>query len=447
MGPAHEPGSEPSRASGVGNPAQDACSTAHPPMESHLPTESFIDPLIALGLGLLVGLQRERTAPPIAGFKTFGLASLLGAVVASVSADTGPWLLAAGLLAVLGVMAIGNAIQIRSGDATPGQTTEVAILVMYMVGALTVMGSTPVAIVIGGAVAVLLHLREELKGAIMSMTDRDLRAIMQFALVSLVILPVLPNRTFGPFDVLNPRNIWLMVVLIVGLNLAGYAAFRWLSSKSGTAVAGLLGGVISSTATTFAYARNTQAGTVPARASAAIIWIASSVVYIRVMIEIGAVAPRFLMTAAGPLLLMLGLFVVLAALTWNSAAPVSDTSLEPRNPTQLRAAVVFGALYAGILFAIAAAESYLGSAGLYATALISGLADIDAITLSTSRMVAAGRLDADVGWRLIVAASLSNMVFKLGIAWVLGGRVLGRRLGMLTAVAIGGGTALILLWG
>jgi len=407
---------------------------------------SFTAPLLALGLGLLVGLQKERAASPLAGLKTFGLTALLGAVAALVSAHTGGWVVAAGLLGVVGVMAIGNAIQIREGNATPGQTTEVAMLVMYLIGALTVVGPTAVAVVLAGAVAVLLHLREELKGLIRRMTDRDVRAIMQFVVISLVVLPVLPNRTFGPFDVLNPYNIWLMVVLIVGLNLTGYAAFRWLSNRGGTVVAGLLGGVVSSTATAFAYARNTKAGEMPAPASAAIIWLASSVVYVRVMIEIGAVAPRFLLSAAGPLLVMLALFTVTAGIIWRSGSAPADGSLEPRNPTHLRAAVVFGALYACVLVLVAAAGAYLGSAGLYAAALLSGLTDIDAITLSTSRLVAEGRLGADLGWRLIVAASLSNMAFKAGIAWTLGGRALGKRLGGLSLLAVTVGVALILLW-
>lgn len=407
---------------------------------------TFIDPLIALGLGLLVGLQKERTSSPLAGLKTFGLASLLGAVAALVSAETGGWVLAAGLIGIVGVMAIGNAIQIRERDATPGQTTEVAILVMYVVGALTVVGPTAVAIVVGGAVAVLLHLREELRGLVTRMSDRDVRAIMQFVLVSLVILPVLPNRTFGPFQVLNPYNIWLMVVLIVGLNLVGYAGFRWLSNRSGTAVAGLLGGVVSSTATAFAYARNARSGDVSARTGALIIWMASSVVYVRILIEIGAVAPRFLPAAAGPMLVMLGVFTAITALIWRNVADGGESPLEPKNPTHLNAAIVFAALYAGVLLAVAAAEAYLGDAGLYATAVISGLTDIDAITLSTARMVASERLNESVGWRLIVAASLSNMVFKVGIAWVLGGRALGRKLGGLTSVGVAAGVALILFW-
>jgi uncharacterized membrane protein (DUF4010 family) len=408
---------------------------------------TFIDPLIALGLGLLVGLQKERAASPLAGLKTFGLASLFGAVAALVSQVVGGWVLASGLLAIVGVMAIGNAIQLRSGTATPGQTTEVAILVMYMIGALTVLGPTTLAIVLGGAVAVLLHLREELKGMVRRMSDQDVRAVMQFVVVSLVVLPVLPNRNLGPFGVLNPYNIWMMVVLIVGMNLAGYAAFRWLSTRGGTVVAGLLGGVVSSTATTFAYARNTREGVTPARTGAAIIWIASTVVYVRILVEVGAVAPGFLPTAAPPLLILMGVMTLGAFLVARDTERGSGGSPEPRNPTQLRTAIVFGALYAASLLAVAAADTYLGDRGLYATAVLSGLTDIDAITLSTSRLVASGRLSEEVGWRLIVTASLSNTTFKLAIAWIIGGRALGTRLGGLALSALATGGMLIFLWG
>jgi len=409
-------------------------------------SSTFVDPLIALALGLLVGLQKERVISPLAGLKTFGLASLLGAVTGMLASRTDGWILAAGLLAIVGVLAIGNAIQIHNRQATPGQTTEVAMLVMYAIGALAVLGPTSVAVVLGGAVAMLLHLREELKGLVMRMSDQDVRAIMQFVLVWLVILPILPNRTFGPFDVLNPHHIWLMVVLIVGLNLAGYAAFRALRARSGTAVVGILGGVVSSTATTFAYARAARIDRPHAGTAALVIWIASAILYVRVLVEIGAVAPGFLRVASGPVLIMLGIFVLMAAITWRSSVTAAGSEIEPTNPTHLRMAIIFAAIYGAVLLAVAAAEAHLGDSGLYATAVLSSLSGIDAITLSASRLVSADRLDPSIGWRLIVVASLSNMVFKLVVASVLGGMDLARRLGALTAVAVAGGAALMIFW-
>lgn len=407
---------------------------------------SFLDPLIALALGLLVGLQKERAASRVAGLKTFGLASLLGAVTGLLTPTVGGWTLGAGLLALVAVMAIGNAIESREGTAAPGQTTEVALLSVYMIGALAVLGSTTLAVVLGGAVAVLLHLREELKGMVRRMTDRDVHAIMQFVLVSLVVLPILPNRTFGPFDVWNPRNIWLMVVLIVGLNLIGYGAFRWLSHRSGAVVAGVLGGVVSSTATTFAYARSTTDRSISPTTAAAVIWIASTLVFVRILIEVAAVAPRFLPVAAPPLLLVLGAMAAGAVLLARDGATTPDGPHEPGNPAQLRSAIGFGVLYGAILLAVAAAERHLGSTGLYATAVLSGLTDIDAITLSTSRLVAEGRLSEALGWRLILVASLSNLLFKVGIAWALGGRTLGKRVGSLGLAATATGVLVLAFW-
>lgn len=407
---------------------------------------SFLDPLIALALGLLVGLQKERAASRVAGLKTFGLASLLGAVTGLLTPAVGGWALGAGLLSLVAIMAIGNAIEAREGTVSPGQTTEVALLSVYVIGALAVLGSTTLAVVLGGAVAMLLHLREELKGMVRRMTDRDVHAIMQFVLVSLVVLPILPNRTFGPFDVWNPRNIWLMVVLIVGLNLLGYAAFRWLSRRRGAVVAGVLGGVISSTATTFAYARSATERTVSATTAAAVIWIASTVVFVRILLEVAAVAPRFLPVAAPPLLLVMGTMAGGAVLVARDGHTSADGPHEPGNPAQLRSAIGFGLLYGVILLAVAAAERHLGSTGLYATALLSGLTDIDAITLSTSRLVAEGRLSEGLGWRLILVASLSNLLFKVGIARVLGGPALGKRIGALGLAATGAGVLLLAFW-
>ena len=408
---------------------------------------TFMDLLIALGIGLLVGLQKERTKSPLAGLRTFALVSLLGAVAALLASQLGSWLLVAGLLAITSMMIMGNAMVMRRGDIDPGQTTEVAVVLTFLVGALVVIGPREVAIVIGATTAVLLHLREELKSWVARLSDRDVRAVMQFAAISLIILPVLPDETYGPYDVLNPRQIWWMVVLIVGLNLAGYAAFRLMGQRGGTALAGVLGGAISSTATTMSYARLTRTTPSQTRAAVVIVWIASGVVFARILIEISAVAPGFLSAAAGPVALMLLLFIVAAVFIWRSSTAPAESPLEPGNPSELKPAILFGALYAAVLFVVAAAQDLLGSVGLFAAAALSGLTDIDAITLSTSRLVATDVVDAATGWRLILVAAMSNMVFKLGLAASLGTRQMAGRLAALFGLAIAVGAALLVLWG
>jgi uncharacterized membrane protein (DUF4010 family) len=407
---------------------------------------TFMDLLIALGIGLLVGLQKERVASPVAGLRTFALVSVLGAVGALIARSAGPWLIVAGLLAITALVLMGNVMSMRKGDIDPGQTTEVAIVLTYLLGALVVIGPREAAIVLGATLAMLLHLRDELKGWVARLSDRDVRAMMQFVVVWLIVLPVLPDRTFGPYDVLNPREIWWMVVLIVGLNLIGYGAFRLLGARAGTALLGVLGGVVSSTATTVSYARLSRVREGTSRAAVAIIWIASGMVLVRVLVEIGAVAPGFLPVAAGPLLVFLMVFAGCAVMVWRGAAPPSESPLEPTNPSELRPAMLFAALYAVVLFAIAAAQDLLGSPGLFAAAAISGLTDMDAITLSTAQLVARELVDADTGWRVIAVAMMSNMVFKLGLVASLGSRSLAKSLATLFTAAIAAGAALIVLW-
>ncbi|HSH74879.1 MAG TPA: MgtC/SapB family protein [Longimicrobiales bacterium] len=408
---------------------------------------TFLDLLIALGIGLLIGLQKERAESPLAGLRTFALVSLFGAVAGLIASQTGYWTLVAGVVAITAFMITGNVILIRRGDFDPGQTTEVAVVLTFLIGALVVIGPREVGIVLGATTAMLLHLREELKSWVARLSDRDVRAIMQFVLISLIILPVLPDRTYGPYDVLNPRQIWWMVVLIVGLNLVGYAAFRLMGQRAGTALAGVLGGVISSTATTMSYARLTRMSATHTRAATAIVWIASGVVFLRILLEIGAVAPAFLPAAAGPISIMLLFFVIAAAVTWKSSTAPTESPLEPGNPSELRPAILFGALYAVVLFVIAAAEDLLGNPGLFAAAAVSGLTDIDAITLSTAQLVAAEVVDAPTGWRLILVAAMSNMVFKFGLAMSLGSPEMSKRLAVLFSLAIVVGSGLIVLWG
>ena len=410
-------------------------------------SETFMSLATALGLGLLVGLQKERARSPLAGLRTFTLVSIGGAVAALVGTATTQWVLVGGLLAVTALMVTGNLVLMRSGSHDdPGQTTEVAVVATFLIGALTVVGSREVAIVLGSSVAMLLHLKEELQSWVGRLSDRDVRAIMQFVVIWLVIFPVLPDRTFGPYDVLNPREIWLMVVLIVGINLAGYGAFRIMGARAGTALAGVLGGVISSTATTITYARATREDARTTPAAVAIVWIASGVVFVRLLLEIGAVAPGFLPAAAGPLLVMLAAFALLAAVVWHSATAPGESPLQPGNPSELKPAILFGALYAAVIFVIAAAQDLLGAVGLYAAAVVSGLTDVDAITLSTSQLVSDGRLAPETGWRIILLATLSNLVFKLGMASTLGNREFAKKLWGLGAAAIAVGVGLLVLW-
>lgn len=407
---------------------------------------------IALGLGLLVGLQRERVASRVAGFRTFPLVTVLGSVSALLAAELGGWLLAAVFLGLAGLILTANLMLSHIDEPDPGQTTEVALLLMFAVGAYLIVGEPQVAVAVAGTTAVLLYLKGPLHGLADRIGDRDFRAIIQFVLISLVILPVLPDRIYGPFEVLNPREIWWMVVLIVGISLGGYVAFKLLGRRGGILLAGLLGGLVSSTATTVSYARRSRERS-SVRPAVLVILLASAVVFVRVLVEMAVVARQHFWAMAGPVVALLAVAGGLAALLWWGLDPSGGSRVEgemerapePDNPTELGSALLFGVLYGLMLLAVAAAKEYWSEGGLMVVSVLSGLTDMDAITLSTSRLVQDGRLEATTGWRLIVVASLSNLVFKGAVVAVLGRRALAWWVAVAFAVLLAAG-GLILWW-
>jgi len=406
--------------------------------------------VIALGLGLLVGLERERAESSIAGLRTFALVTVLGTVCGLLAVEFGGWMVALGLFALAALLVAGNLAMSRGGEVDPGQTTEVAALLMFGVGAYLAAGERAVAVALGGAVAVLLHLKQPLHAWAGRISERDYRAMMRFALISLVVLPILPDRAYDPWGVLNPREIWWMVVLIVGIGLAAYVGRKLLGERAGTLVAGLLGGAVSSTATTVSQARRSRGsgeGGGAVGAAAAIIALASAVVMVRMLIEIAVVAPGLLAAAAPPLAVLLAVLAALALVLWFSATRDGTEIDEPSNPAELRPALAFAGLYAVVLLAVALAEDHLGARGLYAVAALSGLTDADAITLSTARLVREGSLAPDAAWRALVIAAMANLVFKGGAVAVLGDRRLLARVGAVYAAALAAGGLLLALAG
>ena len=401
---------------------------------------------IALGLGLLVGLQRERVATRVAGVRTFPLVTILGTVCAMLAQSFGGFIVAVGLIALAGMIVIGNIARFSGGDVDPGLTTEIALLLMFALGAYLVVGHKGAAVAIGGGVAVLLQFKGELHGIVARLGEKDLIAIMQFALISLVILPVLPDRTYGPYSVLNPRNIWWMVVLIVGISLGGYIVYKFWGNRAGVVLSGILGGVISSTATTVSYAK--RAAEVPSSSelAAIVVMIASAVVYVRLLLLTAVVAPSFLPLAGGPFAVMFILMSILSVAMWVRNRKKEEEMLVQDNPSELKSALMFGFVYAIVLFAVAAAKERFGNKGLYVIAGLSGLTDVDPIALSTSRLVTAGTLAAEDGWRLIVLASITNLVFKFCTMAALGHRKLLSRVAVPYGLAMAAGTLLLIFW-
>lgn len=408
--------------------------------------EMFMQLATALLLGLLVGLQRQRTESSVGGIRTFPLIAAFGTLCGWLALAHGGWIVAAGLIAVAALLVVSNFMLARAGDLDAGQTTEVAALLLYGIGAYLVIGETAVAVALGGAIALLLHYKELLHAFASKIGERDVTAIMQFVLVTLVILPVLPDRTYGPYQVLNPYQVWLMVALIVGIGLAGYFAYKLFGARAGTLLGGVLGGLISSTATTVSYARRSAGAPGHGPFAALVIVIASSTVFVRVLTEIAVVAPAHFAALAPPLVAMLGACVLISAAMYRQARGQAGQMPEQGNPADLRSAILFGLLYAVILLAVAAAKDEFGARGMYAVAVVSGLTDMDAITLSTSQLADQGRLAPGTAWRLILVAAMSNLVFKAAMVAVLGSRDLLRHVVALFGAALVAGAMILWLW-
>jgi uncharacterized membrane protein (DUF4010 family) len=373
------------------------------------------------------------------------LITVWGTLSALLAIRFGGAMLAAGAAVLTLVIAVENAFRRRPTDRSSGITTETAALVMFGAGAILVIASPLVSVVISGGLAFLLHQKRALHRLVERIGENDFRAIMQFALISLVILPILPDRPFGPWDTLNPFRSWLMVVLIVGIGLAGWVAFKALGSNAGLLLGGLLGGLVSSTATTVTYARRAREAKKPSLFAQLVIMLASTVAFARILVEVAAVAPGMLVQAAPPLAIVLGAMIVLSGGLYFFAKEATVDLPEAENPAALGSALAFGAIYTLVTLASAAAQEWLGAGALYAVAIVSGLTDVDAITLSTAGMAARGAIPVSLAWRVILVASLTNLAFKLGIVFTIAPR-LAPRIGVSFAAASAVGLALIAVW-
>lgn len=414
------------------------------------PYSAFV---ISMAVGLLVGLERERSAHAKAGLRTFSLVAVCGTLGAMLSALSGSaWPLAAGLLMV-GAMIIA-AYMARPNADDPGTTTVAAVLVCYGLGALVWYQQMQLAVTLSVLMTLLLYFKSELSKVSQQLTRSDLLSLLQFAVLSLVILPILPDQGYGPFQALNPRQVWWMVVLISGVSLVGYAALRVAGQRNGALLTGLLGGLASSTATTLSFSRHARHPDVSAHQSAFVILMANGVVFARLAVLIAVIAPAALHHAL-PVLATGGLSGS-AVLVWlwrqmratgvhkdkiqthgkdspsaTSASSASDDAppsaeLSVQNPGELRTALAFGLLYAAVLSGAAWLNHAMGQQGVLVLAGVSGLTDVDAITLTALRLFNLNELSAVNVTTVVVIANASNMAFKSGLVMGFGGRRLAR---------------------
>jgi uncharacterized membrane protein (DUF4010 family) len=408
--------------------------------------------LVAILVGFLIGLDRERAEVRkahklFAGVRTFPLIALAGAVPMLLIDRVGPALLVASFVAVAAVAVVSYLRGSGAGDI--GATTEIAALATFLIGALAGAGELVVAGAAGVAVAVLLVAKPRLEGFSRALTQQELAAVLELAVITVIVLPLVPNRGYGPWAVLNPFEIWLVVVLVSALSFAGFVAMRLLGEQRGMLLAGVVGALVSSTAVTVAMAAQSRAAQGLARLAAASAVLASAVMCVRVAVFAGAVnvamLPRLL-----PVVLAMGLEGV--AVAWllgkdsgNVAPDSGPAAAKLSNPFSLTAAVTFALIYAVILLGVRAAQEYLGTGGLYVAAVLGSLADVDAVAIAFSHY-GGGAMGWPAASAAVVVGMVTNTLVKLGVALAMGSRPFGRYVaGALGGMAVIGVLAGVLI--
>jgi uncharacterized membrane protein (DUF4010 family) len=387
----------------------------------------------ALLIGMLLGVERERHKQAdqdaaVGGLRTFMLFALLGALGAWLTVQLDfPWILVAVVLATLVAVVASYVLAARAQPDALGLTTELAAIAICLLGAMVMFGHREIAVALTIAIAAVLAYKQPLHSMVSQLDAEDIYAGVRLLAATFIVLPLLPDRTVDPWDALNPHKLWLLVLLISGISLVGYVAVRLLGQNRGIPLTGLTGGLVSSTAVTLSFARQSGERGVQARAAPAFacgILIAWSVMFLRVLAMVLIVNRSLLMQLAVPFLAMAAVAAGVAWLMYRRAADGGAKGAVPlQNPFSLTSAAKFAALFAAVLLVVAIVQQNFPPEGIYFVAALAGTTDVDAITLS---MADYARRDAGVAARAIAIAALSNTVVKALMVVTLGAASLRR---------------------
>lgn len=379
--------------------------------------------LITLGIGLLLGLEREYTKSGehkerlLAGVRTFPIVALMGYVSMLLSADYTTWIF---LVTFLGVILITALSYLRGGDRDFGTTTEFALLMTFLLGCMVFTGRYHLSVFLGVIVTALLALKTRLHAAVARLSEKEILSILTFIVITALVLPLLPRQDWGPYGLFNLYEIWLIVVIFVTLNFLGYFLTKFLDHKKSTLMTGILGGFVSSTATAWFFSRQSGKSTDGGVIEAAAIILASSIMFPRLLI--------WLLLLNFPLFKSLAIPVALLGLAgigigyWIARNQGSIQESPPRevaNPINLREALVFALIYLGIKFLVGYSSEHFGESGVYLASGISGITDIDAITISMANL-SKGGLDLSIAGTAILIAAFANTLVKFGFCLAFG---------------------------
>jgi len=370
---------------------------------------------VAILIGALLGLEREHSRgeneKTFAGIRTFPLISIFGFVAALVSTITSFWIYAAMFGAFASLVVVNYNSSTKAGQ--PGGTSEVALLTVFVLGSLVFWDLIIFAAITSVILMLFLSLKLQFHEFIGKINEQDIYATLKFAIITVIILPLLPDRTFGPLNILNPRMIWLVVVLVTGISFVGYILIKFYSRDKGIPLAGFLGGLVSSTALTVSFARKSKSSGVLSKILAVGIFLASTIMFVRIFILAVILSPQLFNVLWFPMVIftITGFAVSYLFFTRNKEKREANT-FDLKNPFELKSALIFGSVFAVILFSSKAAETYLGDTGVYAASAIAGLTSVDAIIVSISELAGEGFSKQSAVIAILIAA-VSNNFFKI----------------------------------
>ncbi len=384
---------------------------------------------IALALGLIIGMERGwqgRESPEnSAGVRSFAFAGLLGGLSALLAGESGILLLGITFLGFAAMIVAAYVVTARQGNDL-GITSELALLITFVLGALAGKGYTAEAAAAAVTTVALLGFKKELHESLKRLDRPELIATIQLLLIAAVVLPLLPDRNLGPWQAVNPRSIGLLVLLIASISYGGYFAMRFLGPRVGILATAVLGALVSSTAVTLSFGRMAKRGQGSIALLGAGISLASGTMALRILLEVSVVNSALLPLIALPIAL-LAIVPLIASVAIALRKPSEETTAEVplRNPIELGSALGFAGFLALLFILIRAVETWFGNAGIYGLSALSGISDVDAVSLSLAQATK-GNLPLSVGAMGILIAAMVNTVVKAVLATLIGGWKLAR---------------------
>ena len=382
---------------------------------------------IALALGFLIGLEREYAKRVLdkeeqfAGVRTYTFIALFGFLCAHLAQQYGDWVFVAGLSGMIALIIATYVMSAKAGSY--GITTELSGILAFVIGAVVFQGEVLYAVIVTVIITTLLSLKVKLHSFIVTLTPQEIRAFIQFVIISAVILPFLPNGPMGPNGVWNLHQIWVMVILVTGISLAGYLLAKLFGSSNGTLLAGIIGGLVSSTAVTLSMARRSREHPRgPQLVVAASIIGATGVLYPRILLETWIIDRELAILLIAPIVFITLVSFGIAYFIHRKGGKGTTVAVPTMNPLNFTVAIQFAVVYMAVLWLMDLASTHQSAQGAYAASLVFGATDMDAITLSIARNTDTfGVMKSAVA---VLLATLSNTVMKFMIVVFFGDRSL-----------------------